>query len=206
MKTLFAICISFLTLSATQKDKSKAILDEVGNKIKSYSSFYVEFTSIVKNSEAGINQVDKGKGWVKGDKFFANLGKNTIISNGIKNWVISDEDKTVYISAVDESDESINPKKLMTIWEKDVKSKYLKEENGQHIIHAYPTKPAEKDFHTIVIKIDKASKELKHIEIRMKDNTRMFYDISKFSPNAAVDDVKFVYNSKDYPDYEEIED
>jgi len=206
MKIIAMFCLMLSGIALSQQDKSKTILDDLGKKIKSYSSFYLEFKSTVKNTDAGINEVSEGKGWVKGDRFFANLGKNTIISNGIKNWVISTEDKTVYISTVDDSDESINPKKLMTIWEKDVKSKYIKEEKGMHIIHLYPTNPAKKDFHTIVLKIAVASKELKHIEVRMKDSTKMFYEITKLTPNAEVLDSKFVYNKKDYPGYEEIED
>lgn len=206
MKIITMIFLMLASISFAQTDKSKSILDELSKKVKSYNSFYLEFKSTVKNTEAGINEVLEGKGWVKGDKFFATLGKNTIISNGIKNWVISNEDKTVYISAVDDSEESINPKKLMTLWEKDVKSKYIKEEKGMHIIHLYPMKPTEKDFHTIVLKISVANKDLKHIEVRMKDSTRMFYDIVKLTPNVEVSDVKFVYNKKDYPGYEEIED
>jgi outer membrane lipoprotein-sorting protein len=206
MKIIAMMCLMLTGIAFSQNDKSKGILDELSKKVKSYNSFYLEFKSTVKNSDAGINEVMEGKGWVKGDKFFANLGKNTIISNGIKNWVISSEDKTVYISAVDDSEESINPKKLMTIWEKDVKSKYIKEEKGMHIIHLYPTNPSKKDFHTIVLKISVAGKDLKHIEVRMKDSTRMFYDITKLTPNVEVLDTKFVYNKKEYPGYEEIED
>lgn len=206
MKIIAMTCLMLMSIAFGQSDKSKSILDELGKKIKSYNSFYMEFKSIVKNTDAGINEISEGKGWVKGDKFFANLGKNTIISNGIKNWAISSEDKTVYVSSVDNNDESINPKKLMTIWEKDVKSKYIKEESGMHIIHLFPTNPNKKDFHTIVLKISIATKELKHIEVRMKDSTRMYYDITKLTPNIEVSDSKFVYNKKDYPGFEEIED
>lgn len=206
MKIIAVMCLMTVSLAFGQTDKSKNILDELGKKIKGYSTFYIEFKSTVKNPEAGISEVSDGKGWVKGEKFNAILGKNTIISNGVKNWVISSEDKTVYISAVSDDEESINPKKLMTIWEKDVKSKYIKEESGVHIIHLYPTNPKKKDFHTIVLKISTASRELKSIEVRMKDSTKMFYEILKISPNVEVQDTKFVYNKKDYPGYEEIED
>lgn len=206
MKNIAIFCLMFVNISFSQTDKSKSLLDELSKKIKSYSSFYVEFKSTIKNPEAGINEITEGKGWVKGEKFQANLGKNTIISNGIKNWLISAEDKTVYISSVDDKDESINPKKLMSIWEKDVKSKYIKEEKGMHIIHLFPTKPAKQDFHTIILKISTSTKELKDIEVKLKDNTKMFYEILKLTPNVQVPDSKFVYNKKDYPGFEEIED
>ncbi len=206
MKITAMMILMLSSITFAQSDKSKGILDELGKKVKGYTSFYIEFKSTVKNQEAGINEISDGKGWVKGDKFYALLGKNTIISNGIKNWLISSEDKTVYISAVDDSEESINPKKLMTIWEKDVKSKYVKEEGGMHIIHLYPTNPKKKEFHTIVLKISTSSKDLKSIEVRMKDSTKMFYEITKLTPNVEVQENKFVYNKKDYPGYEEIED
>jgi len=190
----------------SQQDKSTAILDELGKKIKAYNSFYLEFKSVVKNVDAGINETVEGKGWVKGDKFYASYGANTVISNGIKNWIISSGDKTVYISSVDENEDAINPKKMMTLWETDVKSKYIKEEAGMHLIHLYPLVPSKKDFHTILLKISISTKELKHVEVRMKDGTRMFYDILKLTPNVDVTDSKFVYNKKDYPGFEEIED
>jgi hypothetical protein len=44
------------------------------------------------------------------------------------------------------------------------------------------------------------------VEVKMNDGTNMFYDITKFTPNIVVEDSKFVYNAKNYPGYEEIED
>jgi len=147
MRLAALICLLLVGSAFAQEDKSKSILDELGKKVKSYNSFYIEFKSVIKNTDAGINETMEGKGWVKGDKFFATYGSNTVISNGVKNWIISAIDKTVYISAVDNnSDDAINPKKLMTIWEKDVKSKYIKEEKGIHIIHLYPLIPIKKRF------------------------------------------------------------
>ena len=207
MRLAVFLCMFFVGVSFAQQDKSKSILDDLGKKVKGYNSFYIEFTSVVKNADAGINETMEGKGWVKGDKFFASYGANTVISNGLKNWIISATDKTVYISSVDnDSEDAINPKNLMTIWEKDVKTKYIKEEKGQHIIHLYPLVPAKKDFHTILLKIGVTTKDLQHVEVRMKNGTRMFYDIKKLTPNVDVADSKFVYNKKDYPGYEEIED
>lgn len=207
MRVLAIICILFVGSAFAQQDKSKSILEDLGNKIKGYNSFYLEFKSVVKNADAGINETIEGKGWVKGDRFYASYGANTVISNGVKNWIISATDKTVYISYVDNnSDDAINPKNLMTIWEKDVKSKYIKEEKGMHLIHLYPLVPSKKDFHTILLKVGVTSKDLNHVEVRMKDGTRMFYDIIKITPNVDVADSKFIYNKKDYPGYEEIED
>jgi outer membrane lipoprotein-sorting protein len=209
MRIIVILGILLLSFSNgfTQQEKAKKILDELGKKIQSYNSFYIKFSSKIVNTDAGINENNSGEAWVKGEKYFASMGKNTIISNGIKNWMISAKDKSVYITAADNEDsDMMNPKKLMTIWEKDVRYRFVKTENGTHIIHLHPRRPRSMDFHTIVLKISESKKELKNVEVSMNDGTKMTYDISTFTPNVSVDDSKFVYDSKNYPGYEEIED
>src|SRR5690554_7677703 len=86
----------------------------------------------VKNPATGENSNQKGLGYVKGDKYYASLGQNTLVSNAIKNWIIVKEEKVTYQSDVDlDDDESMNPKKLMTIWEKWIKKKKKKNNKGK---------------------------------------------------------------------------
>lgn len=209
MKVFVILSLVMLSFSSSfaQQDKAKKILDELGKKIQSYNSFYLKFNSRVVNKDAGINENLSGEAWVKADKYFATMGSNTLISNGVKNWMISNDEKTVYITSADaEGGDLMNPKKLMTIWEKDVRYRFVKTESGKHIIHLHPRRPKGSDFHTVILKIDESKKELSNVEVKMNDGTNMFYDITKFTPNLAVEDSKFVYNSKNYPGYEEIED
>ncbi|MEO9257373.1 MAG: hypothetical protein ABI207_03265, partial [Crocinitomicaceae bacterium] len=100
MKT-FLVSLSILISSAifAQENKAQGILDKLSTKIKAYNSFYIEFTSTVSNASSGVNEASSGKGWVQGDKFFTTYGDNTVISNGIKVWVISKDDKSVYTSS-----------------------------------------------------------------------------------------------------------
>ena len=76
-----------------QDTKSQAILDKLSLKMKSYKTFYIEFSALIKNTTSGQNDNEIGKGWVKGDKYFANYNDNTIISNGVTTWSIVKEDK-----------------------------------------------------------------------------------------------------------------
>jgi outer membrane lipoprotein-sorting protein len=69
--------------SFAQDSKAQGILDKLSNKMKGLKSFYIEFSASIKNSETGTNQSETGKGWVKGNKFSASYGDNTIISNGL---------------------------------------------------------------------------------------------------------------------------
>ena len=113
--------------------------------MKQMSTFYVEFNANIKNSATGVNESEKGMGWVKGNKFFASYGEITLLSNGYKTWTIINEEKSVYESETSDDEESMNPKKLMTIWEEGFKNKYMKLAtfNGEnvHVINLYPTDP-----------------------------------------------------------------
>jgi outer membrane lipoprotein-sorting protein len=179
--------------------------------MKGYKSFYIEFSATIKNSANGTNQTETGKGYVKGDKFTATYGENTILSNGVKTWTIVKEEKTVYqTDASADDEESINPKKLMTIWETGFKSKYEKEDKlnneAVHVINLYPKNPSKVEYHTIVLYVSKSTNELKKAVMKTKDGTTMTYTVTKFTANPTVEDSMFVFDKKKYPGYTVIED
>ena len=70
MKTLslLFICL-FITASAfAQSSQSQDILNKLSSSMKSLETFYMEFNANIKNTSTGINESEKGKGWVKGNK------------------------------------------------------------------------------------------------------------------------------------------
>lgn len=211
MKILIALftILSFSTFS--QDAKADKILSNLSSKMKSYSSFYIEFNANVKNSSSGLNESNTGKGWVQGSKFHASYGENTRISNGMKSWTILKEEKSVYVTdANDDEDDVMNPKKLMTIWESGFKSKYDKEtkigSENCHVIYLYPKNPASVEYHTITLYVSTTSGELKKAVLKTKDGTYMTYSVTKFQGNASVSDSKFVFDQSKYPGYHIIED
>lgn len=217
MKILI-LAFAFISLTSFAQDnkdakdtKAQAILDKLSNKMKAYKSFYIEFSSNIKNTSTGTNESETGKGWVKDKKYYASYGDNTIISNGIKTWTIVKEEKSVYVTdATEDDEESMNPKRLMTIWETGFKNKYEKEETlaGEtvHVIYLYPKNPAKVNYHTIILYISKANNELKKAILKSKDATVMTYSLSKFEGNETIDDSKFVFDQKKYPGYKVIKD
>ena len=211
MKSLL-LFFSLIAFSSFGQDaKSQAILNKLSSKIKSQKSFYIEFNANVKNSANGTNSSETGKGWVKGDKFCASYGNNTIISNGVKTWTVVKEDKSVYETDANEQDEeTMNPKKLMTIWESGFKNKYEKETklNNEvvHVIDLYPKNSGKVDYHTIILYISKTSNELKKAVMKAKDGTVMTYTLTKFQSNPVIEESKFVFDSKKYPGYTVIKD
>ena len=217
MKYLLITCLLVsYTVYSQQKEldkdaKSQCILDKLSQKMKALKTFQIEFSASVKNQSTGANDSEIGKGWVKGEKFCASYGDNTIISNGIKTWTVVKEDKSVYQSDVNQkNDEGINPKKLMTIWETGFKNKYEKEEalNGEkvHVIHLYPKDPKKVDYHTIILYIAKDNLEMKKAIMKTKDGSVMTYSLNKLIENPVIDDAKFVIDMKKYPGYHIVKD
>lgn len=205
MKNIFLIlCLAIASTTFAQDSKAKGILDKVSTKVKANKTLYVEFSASVKSS-SGSTTTSTGKGWVKGDKFSATYGENTMISNGIKTWSVVKKEKKVYESDADEDEESINPKKLMTIWEKGFTSKYDKEEtlNGSkvHVINLYPKNPKTAEYHTITVYVGKDDSQLKKAVLKKKDNSVMTYSITKYTANPTVEDSKFVFELSKYPGY-----
>jgi outer membrane lipoprotein-sorting protein len=209
---LLSLALTFLSLNVVAQDaKAQGILDRLSTKMKGMKSFYIEFSASVKNSTTGTNENEIGKGWVKGNKFYASYGDNTMICNGIKTWTIVKDERSVYESDANTNDEeSINPKKLMTIWETGFKNKYDHEDklNGQavHVINLYPKVPAKAEYHTIVLYISKTENELLKASMKAKDGTVMTYVVTKFTANPEIDDAKFVFDKKKYPGYPVIKD
>jgi len=195
--------------SHSQDAKSQGILDKLSTKMKGMSSFYIEFSATIKNSKSGLTENETGKGWVKGNKYCASYGDNTIISNGVKTWVIVKEEGSIYESDANSSDESLNPKKLMTIWETGFKNNYEKETtiNGEsaHVINLIPKVPGKADYHSIVLYISK-NNDLKKVVMKSKDGTVMTYALTKFSSNLSIEENKFVFDKKKYPGYPVIKD
>ena len=201
--------IAFTTFG--QDTKSQGILDKLSTKMKAQKTFYIEFSAHIKNSATGVNESEIGKGWVKGEKFYASYGENTIICNGVKTWTVVKEEKSVYEADTDSDDEeSMNPKKLMTIWETGFKNKYEKEDKvnneAVHVISLFPKNAGKAEYHTITLYISKEDNELKKAVMKMKDGTTMTYTLTKFTSNPTVEDSKFVFDIKKYPGYKLIKD
>lgn len=209
MKYLF-IALMFVSTSVFgQASKSQTILNQLSGKIKGLNTFYIEFNATVKNPN-GLVESEIGKGWVKGNKFSAIYGDITLLSNGFKQWTVVKEDKSVYETNADDSDEMINPKKLMTIWEKGFNNAYEKEvtESGEKLalIRLVPKDPGKAEYHSIYVYVNATKNELRKAVVKMKNGSTMTYILTKFTENPEIEDAKFVYNAKKYPGYELVRD
>ena len=204
---LFVFTIALAGFSQNDA-KAKSIIDKLSTKTKSYKTIYVEFTAKIKNSS--INESNKGKGWMKGDKYKAQFGEYNILSNGVKVWTISTADKETYVSSVgDDDDDMVNPQKLLKIWEDGYKFKYVKETviNGQkhHVINLFPKNPKNAKYHTVTMTVNDAKSQIYQVVMKSNDATTSTYTMNVFKANETYSDAMFIYDKRKYPGYEVID-
>ena len=205
---LLMFVLGFGLVSTAQDAKAKKILDELSTKAKTFKTVTATFTKTTK-SPKGATSTSKGKMYVKGKKYFVHTGEGIdIYCDSRSVWTHLVEDEECYKSSIEdaEDEDMVDPTKMFTIWEKDFKYRYVKEEKSgdktYDIIYLHPLKPADKKFHKISIKIDRASKEIKEFIIHGKDGSVDTYKITTFTTNKEIGDSKFKFPKAKYPDVE----
>lgn len=205
---LFIALLGFT--AGAQEDKSKAILKELSTKAKTFKSVKANFT-MTYTAKGGSKTTSKGNVAIKGQKFKLITGEGQdIYSDGKTVWTYVKDDQIVYKCPKEEALEGSDisdPSDLFTIWEKDFKSRYLKEETidgkNLHVIRLHPTNPTKVKFHTITLKINQTTKEVEYFIIKSKDGSVTTYQISSFITDSELNDGIFKWTSKPGVDVED---
>lgn len=210
-KLLSLLLISTSVFAFSQVDtKAKAILDKVSAQTKDYKTVVVEFSLNITSPEGNpINQ--KGKAYLKGDKYYLSLPDQEVFCDGNNVWTYIKDENECYLTAVDESDKNaIKPSELLTVWEKGFDYKYSQETTFQgkavHEIFLYPKNKKESKFHTVIVRIDKEKNEVVFVHIKGKDGVHMKYNLLKLDPNTPINDTQFTFNKAKYPGVKIIEE
>jgi outer membrane lipoprotein-sorting protein len=193
--------------------KAKKILDGLSSKNKAYKSIQAEFSILVENKANRTNEKQDGRILVKGKKYRIETSGQTVINDSKSIHTIIKEAAEIQLSDADEKEKSenaITPSNIFSIYEKGFKFEFVKEEktkkgNVVQIVKLYPTEPKKKNYHTLVLTIDKQKAEITSFRIMGKDGTETTYTIRKFLPNANISEDSFSFNQKNYPGYELID-
>jgi outer membrane lipoprotein-sorting protein len=212
MKRIFSILLlAGVTISAqAQDEKAKKILTELSTKAKAFTSIQATFgKSFVKGK---INETASGSLAVKGKKYYAETGEGqNLYCDGRTVWTHVIDSKEVIKCPLEEviKEAPMDPSQMFTIWEKDFKQKWVKEEtiNGavHDVIDLYPVKPTEKQFHTITLKINRDKKEVYQFIIKGNDGSVTTYTLKTFVTNQEIPDSKFIFNTGKFPGVEVID-
>lgn len=204
---LFAV-FTAVSASAQYDPKALEILDAMSKKYKSIPAFEANITCNLTNDVDKVNDEFKGKITVKGDKFRMALPEQEVINNGATIWTYLPEAKEVNIDNYDPNSEDINPSKIHEVYKKGYKYLYLQDKmEGGVMCEEVDLVPEKKDAQYFKIKmfINKKEKTVQSFILFDKGGNRYKYTISKFVPNAKIDDSYFSFDPKNYPGVEVID-
>ncbi|MFT6746536.1 MAG: outer membrane lipoprotein carrier protein [Glaciecola sp.] len=202
---LSVLGISFVS-PAIQKDaKATEVLNKVSVKTKAYKTISADFTYSLKSED--INEKQKGKLQLKGDKYKYSIFGITKISDGKKICTISDADEEVIITSANFNDaDEFSPSEIFTIYQTGYKYRYIKEttlnNKTVHVIELYPETEKNNPYRRITMYIDKDESAIAKIKFYHKTSAKVFsISIDKASYNTTIADTVFACScgvKKDY--------
>jgi len=203
-KLILSLFSLFLAVSAFAQYDPKALqtLDAMSKKYKAIPAFEANISYTMTNETEKINEEFKGKITVKGDKFRLVLPEQEVINNGATIWTYLPEAKEVNIDNYDPNSEDINPSKIYEIYKKGFKYLYLQDKTeGGVMCEEIDLVPEKKDAQYFKIKmfISKKDKSIQSWTMFDKGGNRFKYSITKFTPNAKIEDSYFTFDPKKYP-------
>lgn len=213
MKKIVFSTLSFLAvvlLAWAQYDpKAQAILDEMSNKFKTYSSYKATFTYSMNNTAANVKEPEvKGDITVKGNKYKLTLPKQEIFNNGTTVWTYMKDVNEVNISNYDPNDDDMSPSKIYTMYKKGYKYVYVGDKTVGSAVHQMielVPEDRKNRFTKVKLEIGKTDKTLKNWKLYEKNGNVYEYKVTSFTPNVAVEDATFTFNKSKYPNVTEID-
>jgi len=210
ISVVFLLMISLFVMSQqeTKGDKkSNEILDRLTSVTEAYKTIKIEFAYKMENTDAGINESTDGTLILEGEKYRLDIAGQVVICDGETVWTYIEDAEEVQINTVDESEETITPGKLLTSYNKDYRSNFVKEDfmygTTVNIVDLTPTEG--KSYSKVRLIIDKVKDQLHEITIFDKNGSTYSYIIKKFEPNVDVKPSKFTFDKSEFPDVEVID-
>lgn len=192
-----------------QDAKAEAILDALSNKMRQYETITSNFTFSLDDNVNDVHHTQEGILKMKGDKYYIKLSDNQIYSDGETRWTYSTDMNEVYIDNANVGENALNPAKIYTIWETGFKHYYNgeKTEDGvtYQVIKLVPENPADKNFHTVKVFINKAKDQVGKIVIYGKQGENFTYAVTTLETNIPYDANTFVFSKSAHPGVDVID-
>lgn len=204
---LAALLLAPLAVPAQDDPKAKAIVDRLIAQAKGWTSFEADFTSRLQSTKDKLDVKQEGNMKVKGTRFRLVLDKNTIINDGKVLYTYSKETNEVTLNDPSEMDQELDPSKIFTQYEKGFKSQFVEEKPDAagvmtQVVKLFPTDPAKRAYHTVVITVDKAKGEPRSVQVLYKDGNVVTYTVKKLVTNPELPDALFTFDKSKYPGVE----
>ncbi|RYD57414.1 MAG: outer membrane lipoprotein carrier protein LolA [Sphingobacteriales bacterium] len=203
------IC-NFAGIANAQNDaKAKAILDAVSKKMTALKSLKADFALHLAAANGKLKDTKKGTIVLKGQKYRVTLPGQEIINDNKTVWTYLKDANEVQVATFNPNDQGISPAKFFTnFYDKEYSYKYAgtRKVNNKNcdIIELTPI-AKNKPFTKVELAVDKATSTIAGGNIWEKSGNKYQYDISAFTPNAAVTDAQFTFDAKKYPGVEVVD-
>lgn len=204
---LFSLIIVIAIHSQDNQQKAKDILNKISAQTSTYNNMVFNFTLGIKSAD--INESQKGSATISGDKFYYQTNDREVISDGKSVWTYMKEDNECYIDDINDLSDGLNPSEIMTIWEDNFKVNFLDETTANNEtlqrIKLFPTDLKNSKYHTVILKVNEAKKQINSATIKTKDGLTLLFRIQNLSPNNEINNSQFEWNASLFPGVEEID-
>jgi outer membrane lipoprotein-sorting protein len=213
MNKLFIAAGLFMMSMAMQaqnpNDKAKEILDKLSAKTKTFTTIYADFTFTHENLQSKKSEKHDGSIKVKGNKYLVKLMDVETYFDGKTQWTYMKDAGEVNVSTPDVNDDnSLNPAKIFTMYEKGFKFQYVGEkvEAGKNLyeIDLFP-EGRDKNFSRIKLLISKDDMQLYTLKQMGKDGNNIIVKVNKMVANQAYADTDFTFNTAAHSDVDVID-
>lgn len=189
-------------LQAQNTAKAKEILNKVSTKYKSYKAVKADFKYILEIQAEKFKEEQKGTLYLKKDKFKLEMDDQTVICDNKTLWTYMKDVNEVQINNYTPQAMDINPAEIFTMYEKGYLSAYMGEETiNKKAVHVVELTPTDKkqSFFKVKLYIDKATNAVTRSKIFEKNGNIYTFEIINFTPNPAVDDKFFTFDTSKMP-------
>lgn len=205
---LSALCLQTFAQNPQPDQKAAQILNGVSAKYKALKTVKAEFTVKVENGENSTKDVQTGTIYVKGNKYKVQLKNQEITSDNSTVWTFLKDANEVQVNNFDPDENTITPSQIFTIYENDFLYAFIEEKkvNGK-VIQFIELTPHDKTkpYFKIRLGIDKVAKEVQSAVVFDKNGNRYTYEIKTFTPNPALADTFFSFDTKSHPGVEVVD-
>lgn len=211
MKAVYLFGILFLTagsLFAQQDAKAKEILDKLSLTNKSYKTIQIDFAFTLENKTGSVTETNEGSVALKGKSYRLHMPAMgmEVFSNGLATWSYLTQSNEVNISETDaQSDASLNPANLFTIYEKGFKYTYIGEESvlgkTSQVIDLFPTDKT-KEFTKVRLYVDKTKSQILRAKTFNKDGNVYTLSLKNMKTDQNLTDDYFKFDPAKYPKVE----
>ena len=199
------VLLAFTTLHSTAQNKGKTLLEEVSQKVKSYSNIAIDFKYVLENSSENIKQETRGDVVLQGEKYKLNILGLTRLFDGNTLYTISPEDEEVTVTSHQETEaDAITPSKMLSFYEDGYMYDLDIVQNikGRKIQYVKLTPiDSNSEIGKILLGIDASTKHIYNLIQMGKNGTKTTLTVNSFKTNAPLSKTLFTFDANKYKDY-----